>query len=445
VIEAPDRDDTRSGTAAPTQTPWRVLGGPLGTHTSARAGSARGIAQFAVLLAALPILAALGLRGWCLSNGFGGQGPLWRVCYSDLPFALGSIKGSQDLAEPFVTASVMRVVALAVRGSGESAQTGYVLLWALVSLLAVALLAMAITAYHCTADPGRRDRALLLVLCPALATALLISADIVGVVLAVAGLLAWRRRRDLPAGVLLGAAVLAKSYALILVIVVVMLAVRTRRGLGRFLAGLGGTVAVLLALAWATGWGAVTTPLRQWWEAIPSYGSLALLPTLAGRAVPSGWTPWIALAGWAVAIALVLWLVRVAWRPPALADLALFAMAIVLILSTSVPVQAALWLAPLVALSSLTWRDMLIWAGTEVLYFPMVWLYIGGLDSPSRGLPAGWYALFLLIRLVGIGYLAFRVAEEVRFGGMREGLHPAAAPPVPAVAPSSETVATPDG
>lgn len=410
----------------PTQTPWRVLGGRLGSHTSARSGSIARAAQFAVLLASLPVLLALALRGWCLSNGFGGQGPLWRACYSDLPAALGSIKLGQDLAEPFVTSSAMRVVALAISDTGTGSQQGYVVLWALVSLLGVALLAMAITAYR--AD--QPTRALLLVLCPVVPTALLISADIVGVTLAVGGLLAWRLRRDATAGVLLGAAVLAKSYALILVLVVILVALRTGRRVVRFMLGAVGAVALLLGLAWTLGWGAVLTPLEQWWRAIPSYGSLWLLPTLAGYPVPGGWTPWLALAGWAVTAVAVGWLVRAAWRAPRLADLAVFAMALLFITSTSLPVQAALWLAPLVALSSLSWRDMLIWAGAEVLYFATVWLYIGGLENPSRGLPAGWYAFFLLLRLLGIGYLAFRVAEEARFGTLGQVDE---APRVPAV------------
>jgi hypothetical protein len=108
-------------------------------------------------------------------------------------------------------------------------------------------------------------------------------------------------------------------------------------------------------------------------------------------------------------VVLVVLAVRRTATAPGVADLTLLGVAAVLVLSPAVPVQASLWLVPLVALSSLPWRDMLLWAGAEILYYPMVWLYIGGLESPDRGLPAGWYAFFLLARLTAIGYLGYRV------------------------------------
>ena len=40
-----------------------------------------------------------------------------------------------------------------------------------------------------------------------------------------------------------------------------------------------------------------------------------------------------------------------------------------------------------------------------------VWLYLGGLQEPDRGLPAGWYAFFLILRLAAIGYLMWRVVD----------------------------------
>jgi hypothetical protein len=85
--------------------------------------------------------------------------------------------------------------------------------------------------------------------------------------------------------------------------------------------------------------------------------------------------------------------------------LALSLMAGVLVLSTSLPVQLSLLLLPLVALAGLPWRDHLIWAGTELVYFVAVWLYIAAQSDPNRGLPAGFYLVFLLARLAGIAWL----------------------------------------
>ena len=410
-----------------TQTPWRVLGGPLGTHTSARLRSVAGWARFAVLLTAVPVLAALALRGWCLSNGFGGEAPLWRACYSDLPTALVS----GDLGEPVVTAlaldGVGALVAGVVGGTGTAAMTAYVVLWALVSLVLLAGLAVLTAAYR-SDDP---ERALLLVLSPVLPLTLLVSADIVGVSLAVAGLFAWRRRLDVLAGVLLTLAVFSRSLALILVVVVLALAVRSGRRPGRFVAGLAGAAAVVVAVGLTVDPSLLTEPVRRWWEAVPSYGSVWLLPTAADLPLPQGAIPWVALAGWAVAVGLVIAVVRVAPRTPALADVALLGVAAVLVTSTAVPVQASLWLVPLVALSSLPWRDLLLWAGVEAVYYPMVWLYIGGLERADRGLPAGWYAFFLVLRLLAIGYLAYRVLERSLDPEAEPSLEPSPEPVTP--------------
>jgi len=389
-----------------TQTPWRVLGGPLGTHASPRLRSVAGWARFAVLLTALPVLAALALRGWCLSNGFGGQAPLWRACYSDLPSALADLRLGAELGDPAVTALVLEAVALAVGDTGS--MTRYVVLWAVVSLVCLAVLAMAVAAYR-SREP---ERALLLVLSPVLPLTLLISADILGVTLAVMGLLAWRRRLDVLAGGLLALAVFSRSPALILVIVVLALAVRSGRDPRRFLAGLAAGSGAVVGVAASLDPSILTEPVRRWWVSPPSYGSVWMLPSAADLPLPSALTPWIALAGWVMAVVLVIGVVRAAPRTPALADVALLGVAALLVTSTAVPVQASLWLVPLVALSSLPWRDMLIWAGAEALYYPMVWLYIGGLERADRGLPAGWYAFFLVLRLVAIAYLGYRVVER---------------------------------
>lgn len=400
------------------QTPWRVMGGPAGAHTAPQVTSAAGWARLAVLLTALPVLAALALRGWCLGNGWGGQAPLWRACYSDLPSALTTLRGGGEASEPVVTALAVRLVAAPVRAADVSAQSTYVLLWAMVGLVLLALIAVATAAYRLD-DPSR---ALLVVLSPVVPLTLLLSAEILGVALAVLALLAWRRRLDAAAGVLLALAVFSRSYALILVLVLLAVAARSGRSPRALLAGLGGAAAAIVGVAALLGeLDRITQPVRDWWDAVPSYGSVWLLPSLAGFPVPTWLTPWLVLAGWVAAAALVFWYVGAARRTPATADVALLGVGAVLVTGSVVPVQASLWLVPLVALSALPWRDMLIWAAAEVLYYPMVWLYLGGLQEPDRGLPAGWYAFFLLLRLAAIGYLMWRVvdlaAEEPEPGG----------------------------
>lgn len=415
-----------SSAARPAQTPWRVLGGPLGRHTSARSADVAALVRLAVLLTALPMLLALALRAWCLQHGFGGQQPLWRACYSDLPALLGNLRLGSATGEPVVPAAVLRALAELTGGVDARAQTVFVLLWALVALILLAVCTVAIGAY-------RPDRVLLFVLCPALALGLLISGDLIGVALMVVGIVAWSRRHDLAAGVALGLAVLSGSLALAVVVAVIMLSRRIGRRLRRLLLAGAGTVAVVCVVAVGlSGTSALTEPVLGWWRAVPSYGSLWVLPTVASTSGSGSAPAWIrqllevavvsptamtviSLLGWAIAIVLLHWLARQPFRP-SLADLALVGVAVVLLTAPAIPVQASLWLVPLVAMSSLPRRDLLIWAGVEVVYFAMVWPYLGGLENADRGLPGGWYALFLALRVGAIAYLVWGVIENARYG-----------------------------
>jgi hypothetical protein len=87
------------------------------------------------------------------------------------------------------------------------------------------------------------------------------------------------------------------------------------------------------------------------------------------------------------------------------APLSLALLAAVLLTAKSLPIQASLLLLPLIALSGLRWRDHLIWAGTELVYFIGIWLYIAGETTPNRGLPAVFYLLLLVARLAGIAWI----------------------------------------
>jgi hypothetical protein len=96
------------------------------------------------------------------------------------------------------------------------------------------------------------------------------------------------------------------------------------------------------------------------------------------------------------------------WRLPdrAASGLIFVAVAIVLVTGTAAPPGASLWLVPLAALAGVRWRDHLVWAACEGAYFVAHWLFVNGLVEHTKGLPAGWYAVFLLVRLAGIAWLA---------------------------------------
>jgi hypothetical protein len=97
-----------------------------------------------------------------------------------------------------------------------------------------------------------------------------------------------------------------------------------------------------------------------------------------------------------------------------IAPLTLALTAALLFTAKSFPVQASLLLLPLIALSGLRWRDHLIWAGTELVYFVGIWLYIAGETTPNRGLPALFYLVLLAARLAGIAWIGVQAVRVYR-------------------------------
>lgn len=93
-------------------------------------------------------------------------------------------------------------------------------------------------------------------------------------------------------------------------------------------------------------------------------------------------------------------LVALARRRPRLPVIMLLLTVGLLVVAPVVPVQAGLWLIPLVALALPSWRVMVVFATVECLYAMGTWMYIYGLSVPARGLPVGWYVLVLAVRLV---------------------------------------------
>ncbi len=308
-------------------------------------------------------------------------------------------------------------------------QRQYFLLWAVLSA-ALVMGTVWLTAATRTLRPGLAAH---VALSPVLVTAALVSSDVVGVALVAAGLFAWARRRPEVAGVLLGLGVVARGYPLLVLGVVTVLGVRAgrMRPVGRMLLAAGVSVAVVLAVFALTNPVAISYPLQSWWTSAAGLGSPWVLPQLiasAGRAdsapgilatignaiysvlghpIPTGVVTALAVLGVLAAAAAGTVLALTAPRRPAIAEVALVVVGIVLVTGKSFPVQSSLWLLPLVALVGLPRREHLIWAGAEIASFVAVWLYSGGLSRPDRGMPPAWYAMFVLVRLAAVGWLVW--------------------------------------
>jgi uncharacterized membrane protein len=223
--------------------------------------------------------------------------------------------------------------------------------------------------------------------------------------------------------VLLGLAIAARSYPLLILVAIGLLALRAGRlrDYRRTAA-----YAVLVALAvWAAIWllnpTAAASAYSGWASAGAGYGSPWLLPQLAGSPFPTGVVTALAVAGWVLALVLGAVLALSSARRPTIAEVSLVMLGIVLVTGKSFTVQSSLWLVPLVALAALQWRDHLIWAGAEAVNFIAVWLVIAANTVPDRGLPSSWYAVLSMIRVVAVLWLVAWVwlRARDRFGALQ--------------------------
>lgn len=396
------------------------IGGPLGRRARSVTWS-RLVAPLAGL-AVVPVIAGIALRTHCLRFGYDGSEPFWRACYSDLGIdyqvrELGRgfgafLSGEIDVGLPPLVGGIMSALggwaSSLTSGDIVAEQRTYLLLWALLTagLLIVMTVAVALV---------RVDRPTLaahVALSPVVVLAALVSPDIVGVTLTVLGLLAWVHRHRVTAGLVLGLALATSILPLVVVIAVVLLARRDRSRIIGFLVGLAvpvvGTVVAARVIEQQDPWLHHTS-----WGQPAGLGSPWYLVEQAGIVLPPVALNTLVGIGWVLALAVGVVLALGAVRRPTVFQLTFVMLVVVIVTGRSFPVQTSLWLVPLVALCGFRWRDHLVWAGAEAMYYVAVWTHAAIHDDPNRALPDGWYAVFVVIRIAAIGYLVWRVWRAV--------------------------------
>jgi hypothetical protein len=365
--------------------------------------------------------------------------------------SLGAALGQGGLGQSPLSGALMWITSSFVSGNSAGAMRSYFDLSTvlLVVVLALGVAAAALTLGRHSWDAGH------LALSPVLITAGLISYELLAVTLTAIALFVLARGRPVLGGVVLGLGVAAAPQVSLIAIVVLILGTRYLRnvtGVG-FAASTLATWLILRVLLLPGLGGGLGSSWAQWRRAIPGYGSLWLIPQLLGASEPQpatsgGGKVVQALVGWifdasslsgttttVLDVVLLIVLVFAVLRVTVLTDspvdhaafldadgradpaatsrfvtdrvapLSLAVLAVALCTEKSLPVQTSLLLLPLMALSGLRWRDHLIWAGTELVYFVGIWLYIAAETTPNRGLPASFYLILMVARLAGIAWV----------------------------------------
>ncbi|WP_426564205.1 glycosyltransferase family 87 protein [Angustibacter sp. McL0619] len=418
-----------------------VVGGPAGDRIRGGRHGWWTAARVLVVLAMVALSFGVVEKQHCRAQGWTSPDQFFHACYSDLPllyetsgiargvnpYAAGAPAGA--LGQPVLTGLLSWAVGTVTpHGSMiERDRTYFDISTGVIALLVLALVLLTV------ASTGRRRPwdASLVALSPLLALSALVSFDMLGIALAAAALLLWGRSRPLVAGVLLGLAITARTYPLVLLLVLALLALRTGRWRAWLITAAAAfvTVVVVLAPFLASNSEAVKASYRTWWHAGASYGSIWLLPL----ALPSDPRPrWVArlgldptqldagtvttltLLGIVLAVAVGFLMTLGTERRPRVAQVAFVVLAIVVMTGKAWPVQASLWLLPLAALARPRWRDHLIWAGCEATYFVGVWLYVAGQTTANRGLPGSWYSVLVVLRVAGLLWLVCLVVRDAR-------------------------------
>jgi uncharacterized membrane protein len=404
-----------------------VLGGPVGRRV-AFGESWWSPPRVLIVLALVSYGLGYLMRVPCRLADFTNPDRYVRMCYSDVPFLyygrgfsqglrpyLDSAAGVDALEYPVLTGAFMWLAAV-LTGSGTAdtavARSSIFYDWNAVLLLGCFLVAVIATALTIRRRPW--DAALLAV-SPALIMTALINWDLLTVALTAVAILLWSRRMPMWAGVMLGLAISAKFYPLVLIGAFVLLCLRAGR-LKALLQLVSGVVGAWLAVNLPI---IITAPdawLRFYEfsrERGVDFGSIYLaLQYLLKLQIPAVNT--VVAFVLVVLVAAVSVLVLAAPRRPRLAQVAFLLLVAFTVSNKVYSPQFVLWLLPFAVLARPRWRDLLIWQAGQVQYVIAVWLFLEQYGQEGRrGIPDMTYGVSILIMIGMTLWFASLVVRDI--------------------------------
>ncbi|MGY1744666.1 glycosyltransferase family 87 protein [Blastococcus sp. SYSU D00695] len=415
-----------------------AVGGPWGRHAVVGRALFWTPLRVCLLLASAVLALAWVKQAPCSSGDWTGHVQYTHFCYNDAVPLFG-VHGLDHGAVPYLdsaveypvlTGGLMALAATVARAYGDvsgpssllptipDVQAFYVVTCLLLALLALVVVRTVV------ALSGRRpwDTAMV-ALSPLLLVHAFTNWDLLAVALTGLGLWAWARERQALAGVLLGLAVAAKFYPLLVLGALLLLCLRA----GRWRAWL--RTAAAAAVAWLV----VNVPVALLafdnWATFFTFSRSRpanpetlwnLVITLSdGRAfdgpLAEGQTPSVLNA--VVAVVLLAYGLGVAWLTlaapvrPRVAQVAFLLVAGFLLLNKVWSPQFSLWLLPLALLARPRWRSLLLWQVVEALVWVVTMLWY--LGTPNRGIDEEWFWMVVVARDVAVVLLIGLVVYEV--------------------------------
>ncbi|MEV4311563.1 glycosyltransferase 87 family protein [Actinocrispum sp. NPDC049592] len=247
--------------------------------------------------------------------------------------------------------------------------------------------------------------------------------DALAAAAAAAGMLAWARRKPVPAGVLIGIGAAAKFYPLFLLGALFVLCLRA----GKLREWQRTTVAALAA------WLVVNAPIAYlypegWWEFFRRNTARAADTDSIWNVITefTGWTgfdghlgPWqtpsvlnAVTAGLFLACcAAVAVMALSAPVRPRVAQLGFLLVAAFLLINKVWSPQYSLWLVPLAVLAMPRWKILLAWMTIDALVWVPRMMYYLGVDH--KGLPVEWFLGWVVVRDLAVVALCALVVYEI--------------------------------
>ncbi|MEO3873175.1 glycosyltransferase 87 family protein [Nonomuraea sp. B12E4] len=352
------------------------------------------------LIAALGASLAYVVRLPCRTGGWNDQVSTYtNFCYTDIyplyfdralstenPY-FAHVPFDKQVEYPVVLGEVMQVISWFARWLETDVGAQAVRFYDLTVILLGVSLVAGVLLMAAVAGPTRCWDALWYAISPAVVLAAYINWDLVAGALSMGMLLAWARRRQVLAGVLLGLAIATKFYPLLFVGALFLLTWRTGRW-RPFLVTMGSAAgawivvnAPFMIFAWE-GW-------RRFYvfsaDRGVDWGSVWLFFQNKGWGfLGQGDVSTLGMAALALLCLGIAVLTLAAPRRPRLAQICFLALAAFMMTNKVWSPQFVLWLVPFAVLARPNWKPLVLWQLAEVWYFAAIWLYLLSQPPLSR-------------------------------------------------------------